>query len=310
MQNNSFGNVPKTNRVMRKVPCLFILSGGLGNQLFTYAAGLHFSEQNNRVVIFELSDTDLLKNYHTSSILRFNPRRPVLRLRLRRVVFQTISLLQILIHLASRTKVIYGSPLLGYDIQMERNRHALLVRGHFQTYKYFSNAKVANEMNELAIVEPTTSFSMENAALSGRKVLGVHVRLGNYSDLQESFGSLSYDYFRDAIQTALADENSKIDHIYLYSEEIEKAREVLDWTEWGVPVRLFGQDSGLTDEETLALMSKSDSLVISNSTFSWWAASLGNHEKKVYAPAKWFKGMKDPIDLYPAHWNLVESRWR
>ena len=309
MQNNYYGSTPKKNRLMRRIPCLFVLSGGLGNQLFTYAAGLYFSEQNNRKVIFELSDIDLLKNYHTSTIVRLNPRRTILRFRLRRLVFTTISLLHILIHPVFRIQVVYGSPLLGYDSQMETKRQALLVRGHFQTYRYLSNSKVAREITQLKIVEPTTRFSVENAALYGRRILGVHVRLGNYSDLQESFGSLSGDYFRAAILTALSFENSKIDHIYLYSEEIDKALDLLDWAELGVPLRTFGRDSGLTDEETLALMSKSDSLVISNSTFSWWAGALGNQEKKVYAPTKWFKGMEDPIDLYPSHWKLIDSKW-
>jgi hypothetical protein len=298
------------NQVLRRLPCIFVLSGGLGNQLFTYAAGLYFSKHNNRKVVFEISDTDLLKEYHTSTILKMNPRRPVVKLRFRKSIIRAISLTQRLVSFLSPSRVIYGSPELGHDAQMEKNSYALLVRGHYQTYKYFLDKDVAREMNNLSIIETTDSFSMQNGELVGKKALGIHARLGNYIELQDSFGSLSSVYFRAAIEAALSDERFKIDYIYLFSEDVEQAIEYISLKEWGIPIRLIGKDSGMTDEETLVLMSNCDSLVISNSTFSWWAAALGNQDKRVYAPATWFKGMNDPVDLYPPHWNLIHSSWR
>jgi hypothetical protein len=299
----------KSNWILRKLPCVFVLSGGLGNQLFSYAAGVYYSKLNSRKVVFELSDIDVWKEYHSSSILKFSPNWPVIRIRFRKLVFLAIALIQRLFSF-SHTRVIYGSPGLGHDIQMEKQKQALLVRGHYQTYKYLLDPEVASEMRKLSIKKKTDRFSMENAAIAGRKVLGVHVRLGNYSGLEESFGALSDEYFRNAIREALTEESSKIEQIYLYSDDVDKAYEYLTLMEWGVPVKLAGKNSGMTDEEILVLMSNSESLVISNSTFSWWAAALGNQDKRVYAPSKWFKGMNDPIDLYPPHWKLVESRWR
>ena len=295
--------------MLQKLPCVFVLSGGLGNQLFTYAAGVYYSQLNNRKVVFELSDIDVWKEHHTSSILKFSPNWPVFRMRFRKLIFQAIALTQRLFSF-SHTRIIYGSPALGHDIQMEKHKQALLIRGHYQTYKYLLDQEVASEMRNLSIKKETDRFSLENAVIAGRKVLGVHVRLGNYSGLEESFGALSADYFRTAIGEALTEEHSKIDHIYLYSDDVEKAYEYLTLMEWGVPVTLIGKNSGMTDEEILVLMSNSDSLVISNSTFSWWAAALGNQEKTVYAPATWFKAMEDPEDLYPAHWNLIQSSWK
>jgi hypothetical protein len=310
MRSDSIPGLERSNWVQRWLPCVFVLSGGLGNQLFSYAAGVYFSRLNHRKVIFELSDTDLLKAFHTSSILKFNPNWLVIRLRFRKVIFRVFRLIQSIVSLTSNTKVIYGSPVLGYDIHMEKHKDAMLVRGHFQTYKYLLDKVVSSELMKLSVTDTTDAFYRENAELSGRKVLGVHVRLGNYSELQESFGSLNPNYFRSAIREALNDENCKINYIYLYSEDPEKANQDLDLKNWGVPVKLIGRDSGMTDEETFSLMSKSDSLVISNSTFSWWAAALGTQEKRVYAPSKWFKGMNDPVDLYPPHWKLIQSQWR
>jgi hypothetical protein len=50
-------------------------------------------------------------------------------------------------------------------------------------------------------------------------------------------------------------------------------------------------------------------MVIANSTYSWWAATLGNPNKTIACPSKWFAQMVDPEDLYPEGWIKVSSEW-
>lgn len=53
------------------------------------------------------------------------------------------------------------------------------------------------------------------------------------------------------------------------------------------------------DYEELRLMSKCKHFVISNSTFSWWAAQIsGNPKKIVYVPQVWSKRDKDSSKMY------------
>jgi hypothetical protein len=61
--------------------------------------------------------------------------------------------------------------------------------------------------------------------------------------------------------------------------------------------------------ESLALMSKFKNIVISNSTFSWWAASLGRVDKNIVCPKPWYRSMKSPEDLIPNDWIKIESSW-
>jgi len=65
----------------------------------------------------------------------------------------------------------------------------------------------------------------------------------------------------------------------------------------------------LTPAETLVLMSKGKAFVISNSSFSWWAAYVASENSPVIAPSKWFRSLPDPEDLIPSNWIRLESYW-
>ena len=57
----------------------------------------------------------------------------------------------------------------------------------------------------------------------------------------------------------------------------------------------------------MAQMSQCDHFIISNSSFSWWAAYLGQKEgSHVVAPASWFKGVAtQSLGICPEHWELA-----
>jgi hypothetical protein len=59
-----------------------------------------------------------------------------------------------------------------------------------------------------------------------------------------------------------------------------------------------------TDEEQMCLMSMAGELVMSNSSFSWWAAFLGNH-KRVTAPEPWFKKTNYCNEIYEPNWERI-----
>ena len=56
--------------------------------------------------------------------------------------------------------------------------------------------------------------------------------------------------------------------------------------------------------EDLYAISQCNSVIMSNSTFSWWGAWLGKKKEKIIFPKPWFgiMGPQDIQDICPNHW--------
>jgi hypothetical protein len=62
--------------------------------------------------------------------------------------------------------------------------------------------------------------------------------------------------------------------------------------------------------DEMLLMSRAPALVTANSSFSWWAAWLGDRPgRPVVAPRPWFDDPSiDARDLLPPHWLTLDRR--
>ena len=62
------------------------------------------------------------------------------------------------------------------------------------------------------------------------------------------------------------------------------------------------------DIDSFFLMSSCNHNIISNSSFSWWAAWIGDEKNKiVIAPQPWFNKIKYDKKLTPDHWILINK---
>jgi hypothetical protein len=284
----------------------FFMAGGIGNQLFILTAGAYYSLQNKESVIFDFSRYDNGIPPHGSDIRLLRPDASFQYRPFRNLVIAGLD--KISFRISRALFPIYTSTGVGYDRALETHVLEDMIFGYFQTYKYLEHPKVRDLIDSLSLGSVSEWFDKCSSEMLEIPTISVHIRRGDYMNVQDSFGVLSGDYYNSAINFTLENSSKKYARILVFSDDITAAKQIFSKLEISLPVQ-FAESPENSPEETLILMSKSDALVISNSTFSWWAAQLGNKSKFVVCPSKWFRGMLDPEDLFLPKWHLQESQW-
>lgn len=128
--------------------------------------------------------------------------------------------------------------------------------------------------------------------------IAVHVRRGDYLKPQnvKIFCEQTPDYYLQAIELCRSKLKGEV-RVFFFSDDIAWVRdnikvdqaEYIDWN--------HGQDS-IYD---MYLMSMAHACVISNSTFSFWAAMLNQRKDVVVYPKKWFVSGSQ-LDIFPEYW--------
>ena len=124
--------------------------------------------------------------------------------------------------------------------------------------------------------------------------IAIHVRRGDYLLPQHSIhGVLDGKYYLDAI-ASLEDKNPQRPVvIFTDSPGFLKTE---NWVK-DIPFKNLVIDPGQEPLMTLIQMAKFNSIICSNSTYSWWAAHLGG-QKEIILPDKWFRDTPLPTNLF------------
>jgi len=144
--------------------------------------------------------------------------------------------------------------------------------------------------------------------LASERFLSIHVRRGDYVGLGDLFGLLGGKYFLDSIQ-ALRSMGCHWSRIVVFSDDVVAARDLLEKSLEGENVSFIEPPEGSDDAESLVLMSLAAHHIISNSTFSLWAALLGKSNAQVVAPEPWSKGLSEPREMLPSEWLRIDANF-
>lgn len=159
----------------------------------------------------------------------------------------------------------YTEPYFHYsDIPRFNN---LELSGYFQSELYFLQHKDIIKQ----LLTPKYEVQLEPG------LCGIHVRRGDYLNLTNCYTQLDMNYYNQAMQ------ESGCSKFLVFSDDIE-------WCKCNFKGEHFEFSERHSDYEDLAIMvKKCQSLIIANSSFSWWGSYLNsNDNKKVIAPSKWF----------------------
>ena len=306
-----------------------VLTGGLGNQLFQYAAAL--SRDASKILVdtnigkprssnqdipcifdFELArEVSVVPKKKFSRVLSklsnyliksgMNPKGIERTYTYKYLLKISASIIFSLWYRKSLT-VIQAKDNGYFDMRQTRSNDLLV--GYFQSYVWASDANVKNQLLSLKL--KTTSKLLKEFVdeYVDKSILAIHIRLGDYRD-QYEFGLIDESYYANAI--GLVESEMEIDFIWLFSNEPEEAKKL-------IPAKFLDKvilvpDFNGSASETLEAMRFANAYVIANSSLSWWGAflSYSPNSPLIIAPKPWFRVAREPNLIIDPDWRRLAA---
>lgn len=304
------------------------ISGGLGNQLFQYAAGVLLAAEGN--LVLDISNYSSPSNPREFSLKRYeltggyeilNWKKSFTRIKLENVATR----LSCAGNLSFLNRAIYNfcnpavARILSYkeeeSFQISRNigwdpylftrksKNAKFL-GYFQSY-LFIPPEFSLRLNQDLITAKESKYLTQIArAAEKESPLVVHIRFGDYVD-NSVYEELSLKYYKESIKYQM--NTGLYRTIWLFSDDLHRAKTF-------VPIEFSGivhtkEESNVDPTIILEAMRFGKGYVLANSTFGWWGAWLSySINPIVIAPAKWFKSWKNPERLMPNEWICFDNQ--
>jgi Glycosyl transferase family 11 len=291
---------------------LLRLIGGMGNQLFQYAAATTLAKQLNTFVKldlslltirpndphhvardYELHAFDIKEEFATEEEIKFfNPLPKTFLARVKNKIRTIVAPPQL-----------YLQPDHGYDANFFRQKDNTCIVGSFQSEKFFD--RVHDEIKTMYRFKKKVDAISANVLkqIETTNSVCLHVRRGDYvsnAHYSELIGAKTTDYYYNGLTEILKLQTDVT--VFIFSDDIAWCKQNI---KLNVPMIFMDDVVCSTDHHIqLNLMSRCKHFIISNSSFSWWAAWLGNYKNKiVIAPKVWFAdGSQRESDIIPDRW--------
>ncbi|UOA25593.1 alpha-1,2-fucosyltransferase [Pseudosulfitobacter sp. DSM 107133] len=274
------------------------LHGRLGNQMFQYAAARALAErQCTRVVL----DDRTALHKGDGTLLRVFDLPDLAEAPLPPVKHQQPLAYAAWRGLGKRPRI-RREKGLGYNPDFAHWADDSYLHGYWQSEQYF--ADIADTLRSAFVFR--TPMSAQNADMAARIARGpsvaLHVRRGDYVKVNTM--ALCDQAYYDAALAAIRMRMDADPTVYVFSDDPDWAKANLPLPFDKVVVDFNGPDA---DYEDLRLMTLCQHNIIANSSFSWWAAWLGETPDSIVAgPSRWFAdtSMSNP-DILPPRWISV-----
>lgn len=294
------------------------LQGGLGNQMFQYAAGRTLSmrlgtplKMDRRIMdnplkgstpwTYALGALNVREEFADSLETAELSGRGQTRLREFTLRFRRVSGLS-----PRRAKVLRDADFRFNPEFLEMSGDVYL-DGYWQSEKYFLGIS-GTIRREFSLRRPLEGADRELAeAIVRENSVSIHVRRGDYVSnpaANRFHGLCGAGYYGKCI--AIVSEKVASPRFLVFTDDPAWARENMSvppgtvFVDWDLP------RDGSVD---LELMRRCRHHIIANSSFSWWGAWLADHPGKVIlAPERWFdEPTMDTRDLLPESWIKVQA---
>jgi hypothetical protein len=312
------------NRKLVIVP----MQGGLGNQLFQLVFAMAYGYPGNSYLEIDKTDKVNFQKYEQGLVhFKLPEHISVLEIRSRTRIFYHLR--NFLTRMSTNPRGFFGNSLtrsgeillktfspnpntrrakiltskgIGFDPSLipAEAKKARYVIGYFQSYKWFQNPGVKSAIRDMSlIVESEVVNSYARIAMDERPLI-IHLRFGDY--LEDKTFQVQTDYYNLALHYLRS--KFKISNVWIFSDDENRAKNILQ-IDYDIQVRWIVGDS-ILPHEVFEIMRYGTSFIISNSTFSYWAAQMSHSDKPlVIAPVNWFQSRTEPLDLCPEDWIRI-----
>ncbi|MEO5571598.1 MAG: alpha-1,2-fucosyltransferase [Bacteroidia bacterium] len=297
------------------------LSGGLGNQMFQYAAGRRLSFKNK--IPLKLFTHKLSRNWHRTYSLKYL-----------NVEEQFISENETRKLVEKNVIEVYKEIPGGFNKKIFEIKNSVFLKGYWQSEKYFKDYDPLIRNDFTFKHHPSGKNKNLIEQMNKCESVAIHVRRGDFVTIDKTnarYGGICDLKYYQRCLNYIKDKISN-PHFFIFSDDPKWVRENLKpdgevtYVTHNSTKKHFKLENNYyyrnslilfknifpdKSYEDLRLMSTCKHFIIANSSFSWWAAWLGNYQRKIIcAPSRWINPATDNVETAAAEYqDLIPETW-
>jgi len=287
------------------------IKGGLGNQMFQYAAGRVLAEINktNLLLDTKIYDNQIMHNgFELSRIFNIDSgiakHKDISKLN-RFYNYKIEKYIRAYVSKFLNNYNYYNEKNVTFDSEFFKLKDKCYLSGYWQSEKYFANhVDLIRNQFKFKIFLSSQNSIIADTIKKTSNTISLHIRRGDYLSTVEA-RSVHYVCNLDYYKRAMREIETKIINptYFIFSDDIE-------WTKKNIKIKknhhYIDHNNSIESYNDMRLMSLCDHHIIANSSFSWWGAWLNPKiDKIVIAPKKWFANGLDCTTHVPENWLRI-----
>ena len=268
------------------------LQGGMGNQMFQYAAGRALAIRNNTILKIDLSFLKSGKlgenvDYRKYGLSNFCIEENIIsdeeinRFIRKSMLFKKlkISWLNRKLSFFLPISKIYSQKGHGYDPDFFKHSQNTLLLGYWQNPNFFAGVEDKIKQDFTFKNLPGSSNKEILDTVNNCMSVAVHIRRGDFKNLPV-LGTIGQEFYVKAIDYMLRKVTDPV--LYFFSDDMNWVKENFkDYSKRYKINYIETNNSKGSEADDLRLMSNCKHNIIGNSTFGWWGAWLNNNPQKI-----------------------------
>jgi len=281
------------------------ITGGLGNQLFQYAAARSLAYDLNTDLYLDISHYSghnlpkhvkyLLNNFNIKIDGYTNSFAWKMKKKIKKLKKEDETIF-------SDYEDVYGTNST-YKPQIKNLKGNIYLDGYWGNEKYFIQNKNIIKRELQLKKSPNKKNKKILEEISSVNSIALTVRRKDYLDpyFKAQFGFCTLSYYREAIKKIVKETKNPIFYIFSDDPEWVKKNIILSYPTYYISHNYKSKEYW----EDLRLISSCKHFIMANSTFSWWGSLLGDNNSIIIGPKPWLNSYTTK-DIMPRSWKRIK----